>query len=360
MDVMRVIKPPLSSTIQDEGRSIGMAQGVPPSGSCDLFSYRLNNLVLGNPPGSGVLEIAAQGGDIELLADCVIAVTGAELSFTLQGKCLPLGEPVYARKGDLLSAGSCRRGTYAYLGISGGIDGSIALGSRSTYTVGMLGGLEGRRLASGDVLTRDRDPEPLLPIAGAGDLAREMSEPPKEIRIVPGPQEKYFDSESYETLVRDYFRVSNRSDRMAFRLLGPAPVCAEVPRTADTGSGPTDIVEEGNPVGGIQVAGGAELICLGRDCGTSGGYAKIGTVIEPDLSRMAQLVPNDQFTFELVDVGAAAAARAAAERQLEDVASLGEMNGHLGTGFTALVGAAWSDSAGPTNAARPAHDRPNS
>ena len=91
------------------------------------------------------------------------------------------------------------------------------------------------------------------------------------------------------------------------------PPVRPVSRSRDTGTGPTDIVEEGNPIGGIQIAGGREIICLGRDCGTSGAYAKIGCLIGVDVSRLAQLAPGDQFRFS--EVTAEQARRIRAEYQ---------------------------------------------
>ncbi len=93
-----------------------------------------------------------------------------------------------------------------------------------------------------------------------------------------------------------------------------------VPRTKDTGSGPTDIIEEGNPVGAIQIAGGNEIICLGRDCGTSGAYAKIGCLIGADVSRLAQLAPGSQFRFTEVSPGQARTIRTEADAVLRQVA----------------------------------------
>jgi allophanate hydrolase subunit 2 len=41
---------------------------------------------------------------------------------------------------------------------------------------------------------------------------------------------------------------------------------------------------------------------MGRDCPTTGAYAKIGCVITPDVSRMFQMQPGDSFRFQEVSV----------------------------------------------------------
>jgi allophanate hydrolase subunit 2 len=103
---------------------------------------------------------------------------------------------------------------------------------------------------------------------------------------------------------------------MGYRLEGHCPDVQTIERTRDTGSGPTDIIEEGNAVGSIQVAGGQEVICLGRDCGTTGAYAKIGCLTSVDVSRMAQLRPGDTIRFLPVTVDEARASHQRSEAVL--------------------------------------------
>lgn len=339
MDLIRVTKGGLSSTLQDEGRNTGLGQGVPPGGAADLYSYRVNNLVLGNQAGAAAIELVAYGGEFEFLADTVIALTGADLNARLNGKPVPRGEPLEVHAGDTLTTETARQSRLAYLGVAGGLDGDESLESRSTYTVGQLGGHQGRSLIPGDVLRRHTEPGAPGNVA-AGDICSRFASPTSSVRFIRGPQSEYFES-AYESLGSITYTVSSRSDRMAYRMEGPAPRCSKVERTADTGSGVTDIVEEGNPVGGIQVAGGSELICLGRDCGTSGGYAKIGCIISVDVSRLAQLMPGDTFSFAEVDIAEAMNAKREADDLLLELEHRRRVTSTLLQGHTACVGASW-------------------
>jgi allophanate hydrolase subunit 2 len=61
-------------------------------------------------------------------------------------------------------------------------------------------------------------------------------------------------------------------------------------------------VEDANVPGAIQIAGGIEPICMGRDCPTTGAYAKIGCLIGPDLCKMAQHQPGDFVRFHEVTI----------------------------------------------------------
>ena len=60
--------------------------------------------------------------------------------------------PIEIKAGQILEFGFIKNGARLYLAFAGGINVPEVLGSRSTYTVGILGGLEGRVLKSGDVL----------------------------------------------------------------------------------------------------------------------------------------------------------------------------------------------------------------
>src|SRR5262249_13734913 len=151
---------------------------------------------------------------------------------------------------------------------------------------------------------------PLASMVEAPDEHVYLCSPPTKLRFTRGPQHEYFDDAAYAAFTAETCRVSPRSNRVGYRIDGPPPAALPVPRTKDPGSGPTDIVEEGNPVGAIQIAGGKEIICLGRDCGTSGAYAKIGCLIGVDVSRMAQLAPGSRFRFAEVSPSQARSIRA--------------------------------------------------
>jgi len=316
MDVIRVLAPGLASTLQDQGRRAGLESGIPPGGAADYLAFRLNGLILGNSPDCAVIEQVLKGGRYEAVRPVTVAMTGADMSATVNGQEIPLATPVELHPGDVLDTRVARSGCFGYMGIAGG--GFVAervFGSASTYLDGQLGGLAGRTLRAGDTLALDTDR------SQSGRSARRsavpehayLCVPPTQLRFTRGPQQDYFGSAGYAAFGRQQYRVSPRSNRVGYRIVGPCPPIWPVPRTRDTGNGPTDIVEEGNPIGGIQIAGGREIICLGRDCGTSGAYAKIGCLIGVDVSRLAQLAPGDRFHF--TEVTAEQARRIRAEYQ---------------------------------------------
>ena len=76
---LRVLAPGLMTTLQDLGRPGYQHLGVPVSGALDHVSLRAANLLVGNAPGIGALEIAYQGPTLRVEADSVrIAVAGGQ------------------------------------------------------------------------------------------------------------------------------------------------------------------------------------------------------------------------------------------------------------------------------------------
>ena len=300
MTHLRVLKPGLSTTIQDLGRRLCLQMGIPTGGAADQYSHRLANAAVGNDASAATLEMMLLGASFEVLQACEVGVTGADMRLQVNGDDSEMGRAIPLAEGDVLSFSKARRGCFGYLAIRGGFDGAVVLGSRSTYVAGRLGGHFGRALRRDDVLD-------VLEGGGRSGLVAdaEMLEWPlrrESVRFLRGPQPEYFAEGAYRAFTSDPYTVSPRSNRMAHRLTGPGLEIEPIPRTGDTGSGPTDIIEDANAIGAIQIAGGIEPICMGRDCPTTGAYAKIGCIITPDVSRVAQMQPGDSFRFEEVNV----------------------------------------------------------
>src|ERR1700709_196149 len=82
---IKVVKPGLSTTVQDLGRPGYYHIGIPISGGMDRFALRAANLLVGNDEGAAALEGALLGQEIEFLSDATVAVTGAELPPKVSG-----------------------------------------------------------------------------------------------------------------------------------------------------------------------------------------------------------------------------------------------------------------------------------
>jgi biotin-dependent carboxylase-like uncharacterized protein len=307
------------TTVQDLGRPGYLHTGMPPSGAFDSFSLRVANLLVGNnpggrylvgrDPGDAGLEILLMGCRLRAVADYVIAVTGGDLGVTLNDEPLPMWRAVHVRAGDVIAFPRPRLGVRAYLAIAGGIDVPAFLGSRATNVRAGVGGVEGRGLQSGDMLRIGEPSRPRAALAGRSwpAEARPAFAVPWTVRVVLGPQDELFTPESVETFLSVDWKLSPISDRMGCRYIGPK--LDFLPRPdyliEQAGSDPSNIVDDGTPLGGIQVPSGLEPIVMGADVPSFGGYAKIATVISSDIGIVGQGKPGDIVYFRAVAAEAA-------------------------------------------------------
>ncbi|WP_353980595.1 biotin-dependent carboxyltransferase family protein [Salinicola endophyticus] len=305
-----VIKPGLATSIQDLGRQGYYHLGIPPSGGMDQRALRAANLLLGNPEGAAVLECALLGPELRFEHACCVAVCGAEMSPKVDARPQPLNTVFEVPAGATLSFDFVRAGARAYLAVAGGIDVPEALGSRSTYALGGLGGLGGRPLQAGDQLTT------LTPAAPAR-VGRALPEPliPRfakayRLRVVPGIYAHRLEAHSQERFYAETWTVASEADRVGYRLKGGSTLSfLEREPPFGAGNDPSNIVDACYPIGSIQVPSGSEPIILHRDAVSGGGYAMIGTVISADMDWVGQIQPHQSVRFEAVDLEQALAAR---------------------------------------------------
>ena len=145
-----ILKPGLSTTVQDLGRPGYYHLGIPESGGMDKFSLAAANLLVGNAEGAAALEAVFQGPEIRFDHDAVVAVCGAHMPPKVDGAEEPGWTSFAVKSGQTLSFGFLKSGARAYIAVAGGVDVPLVLGSRSTYPLGALGGFEGRALKAGD------------------------------------------------------------------------------------------------------------------------------------------------------------------------------------------------------------------
>src|SRR5271155_2104149 len=129
---IKVIKPGLSTTVQDLGRPGYYHIGIPISGAMDRLALRAANLLVGNPESAAVLEASFLGPELEFTQDATVAVTGAELPPRVDGVERATWTSFAVKQGQTLSFAFLKAGARAYIAISGGVDVPLALGSRST------------------------------------------------------------------------------------------------------------------------------------------------------------------------------------------------------------------------------------
>lgn len=287
---LRVVKPGMLTTVQDAGRVGSQSVGFNVSGVMDRRSYRFANFLVGNYTDEAVLEMTMLGGSFVFLESNYIAVTGADMGATLEGVPVPMYETVFVRAGDTLSFSNAKTGMYTYLAVAGGFDVPQVLGSRSTNLKCKIGGLEGRKLRAGDILPFRQ------PLDTLGEL-RKHRLPPEDfsgshadIRVILGPQDDYFTGKGINTFLSSAYRITENADRMGYKLAG------DKIEYKDT----VDIISDGIVFGSIQIPPAGVPIVMLADRQTTGGYAKIATVITVDLPLLVQRKPGDTVCFHKI------------------------------------------------------------
>ncbi|MBI5441717.1 MAG: biotin-dependent carboxyltransferase family protein [Deltaproteobacteria bacterium] len=312
MTLLTIRSPGALASVQDLGRPAFQHLGVPSGGAADPVALRIANALAGNGPGAAGLELTLGGFHAEFRSEAACGLAGADLGFQVDGRPLPPDTAFVVRPGSRLRSRGRVRGCRAYLAIHGGIDVPLVLGSRSTYAPAGLGGFEGRALRSGDELPGKGG----VPVGWRADLrpTPDIVPPypapgsPVVLRAVRGPQASAFTAAGLATFFTAEFAVSPHADRMGYRLEGPRVEHAAEP----------DIVSDGPAWGSVQVPGDGWPIVLLSDRQTTGGYAKIATVITRDVPLLAQAVPGDSVRFREVDLWEARTVSMAAERRLRD------------------------------------------
>ena len=292
-----VVKSGPRTTVQDLGRRGTQRYGVSVSGVLDEEAAILGNRLVDNEYVAAVLECTFGGVALRFESDTRVAVTGAVANVEVIGVPQPMWTTLLVPAGGTLEIGAATVGTHVYIAVAGGIDVPKVLGSRSTHLGTKMGGFRGRALAEGDELVCGpvSDAKSSL-IAGTTvttgfDIGYVGSRAP--IRAISGPQYDSFPENGRATFWGSTFRVSTVSDRQGSRLEGPK---------VEAKDGKHDIISEAAYFGAVQVPSDGQPIVLLADRQSTGGYAKIASVISADLGRMAQLSPGAEVQFEEVDI----------------------------------------------------------
>ena len=255
----------------------------------DRFALVAANRLVDNNSGAGCLEVVVGGTKLLALKDCLVAVTGGDLSAMVNGQEAPLWTSFALSTGDRLTFGSRRSGARAYLAAAGGFAGDTWLGSVSTSLLVSKGGIEGRAIQRGDELAIANVPTSACHVGRelAPEFRRAYVTPvPVEIAVVPGPQFSRLARASQRAFLGGDYQVSLHSDRMGFRLEGETL----------TVRGP-ELLSFGLVPGCVQVPHNGQPILLMADAQTAGGYPVVAGVIRADLPVAAQLLPGDRLTF---------------------------------------------------------------
>ncbi len=242
------------ATIQDAGRRGQLHQGIPPGGALVTELLARANSAADNPYGEAAIEAF---GSITMVAHGRVRI-GCDDGTTAE-----------LRDGESWAL-ACDAARVRYLAVRGGVDVPSVLGGRGTLLVASLGGLDGRALRAGDVLTAGAAP------AHHGPMPPELDGQSPMV-VIPGPD--LLPDGALEQLLSSVFRVDARSDRVGIRLDGPRLLRAR------GDSGPSRPMVQG----AIQLPPDGMPIVLGPDHPVTGGYPVVATVVRRDQGRLGAL-----------------------------------------------------------------------
>ncbi|MGI8802842.1 MAG: biotin-dependent carboxyltransferase family protein [Solirubrobacteraceae bacterium] len=279
--MIEVIRPGALTTVQDLGRPGWAHLGVPPSGAADTRSLRLANRLLANPEELPALETTLVGPRLRTDADAVVAITGATVDARVGDHGVPMNAPVYLKAGDALEIGPAAGGLRTYVAVRGGFACPLTLGSAATD---LLTGLGPSPLRAGDRLAVGPTPAdfPAVDVAPTAPLAAEPI-----LELVFGPRADWFTAAARRLLTGSSYRVSDTSNRVGIRLLGP-----ELSRAREG-----ELKSEGMTTGALQVPPAGTPIILLADHPTTGGYPVIAVLRRAELPIAGQLRPGQRVRF---------------------------------------------------------------
>ncbi len=312
--MMEVLRAGPLATVQDLGRRGLRALGVGTAGAMDELALRVANILVGNDPGAACVETALLPLGVRFDRRVRVAVTGAVDGTRLGDLDLPPYWTTIADAGVALELPPARDGTWGYLAVEGGIDVPEMMGSRSTDLKGGFGGHLGRSLTAGDRLPVGGPRGGACIAGGRGGIGFGVSPPhggaKVVLRAIPAKEHASFDDRSRTSFWTAGWTVAKDSNRIGYRLAGPALATTS----------PLELQSHGIVPGVVQVPPSGQPVVQLSDANTCGGYPKMAVVIGPDLRRLAQVRPGGTVRFREVTRAEASAAIAADRAYLADVA----------------------------------------
>ncbi len=308
----------MQTTVQDYPGRVGYwAVGVPPSGPMDSLNHRLANRIVGNYQNAATLEITVKGPELTFNTSATIAITGADLSATIDGVAVDRYEPLHIKAGSVLKTGTASHGQRAYLAVRGGIDVPLYMESRSTFTLGQFGGHTGRSLKGGDVLRISTDFESDPQSLNKGDIP--IFPKTWEIGVLYGPHgaPDFFTNNDIQTFFETKWEVHYNSSRTGVRLIGPGPEWARSDG-GEAGLHPSNIHDNAYAIGAIDYTGDMPVI-LGPDGPSLGGFVCPATVVQAELWKIGQLRAGDFVRFKRLTQKAAEQLEEAQEKFLDSL-----------------------------------------
>ena len=289
---IKIIKPGISSTIQDLGRTGYRSLGIGPGGVMDIFAATVANYLVGNDKEQPVIEMHFPAAEILFETNALISIAGANFDAHINSEPIEMYQPFLVQKGSVLSFNKNLSGARTYLAIHGEMKIEKWLGSYSTHLKVKAGGHKGRVLQKEDIIVISNYAVEMKTkkITVSPAVIDAVYNNQNSIRCFAGLEWNLLSASSEIVFLQSIFAITNQSDRMGYRLVGENLFLQNA----------IELISSPVCFGTIQLLPNGQLIILMADHQTTGGYPRIATVIAADLPKLAQLPINSKIHFQLV------------------------------------------------------------
>jgi biotin-dependent carboxylase-like uncharacterized protein len=295
------------AAVQDLGRPGHGDKGIAANGASDRRSAQMANVLVGNAPGTPLLEVTGSALTLHFNVDALVSVTGGDTQPLVSGRPAPTWDPFVVEANATLVLPPPERGWRVYVAVAGGIRARQVLGSVSPDP--MLG--VGRQLTRGDRLDLNScvcgfdHPHYVHPLFRLG-ARRPTWRATAVVDVTPGPELDEFE----EGELGGPWTVSPQSDQIGIRAEGTTP----------TRSVRSEILSRGVPVGAVEVPpnGGLLILLYGRL--VTAGYPVPYVASTVALDTLGQLRPQDLVVLRRTDVRHAVEQLLSGRRELAEVA----------------------------------------
>lgn len=279
---MKFLKNGVFTSIQDAGRFGFQSIGVNCGGAMDYLSFKLLNVLLRNEINEAALEMHFPAPVLEFEESCYFAITGADFEPILNKETVVRNKIYFAKSGDILSFKKKIEGERLYFGVMGGFQLPEWLNSKSANLQ-----LGFQKLPNEIKLKNTNGVDQSKINHG---IAFDYNLSNNKIRFVPSFEYHKLDESSKLNLKDSEFLITNNSNRMGYRLSGTPLFLNEK----------EEMVSASVSKGTIQLLPDGQIIVLMADAQVSGGYPKLGFVIENDVSKLAQTGAMTKIQLEIV------------------------------------------------------------
>ncbi|WP_258103647.1 biotin-dependent carboxyltransferase family protein [Marinoscillum sp. MHG1-6] len=252
--------------------------GIPQSGAMDQRSAILANLLVHNHTYAPVLEATQIGPKIYFQEQAMIAITGADMTPSIDGTRISMNQRHVIKPGQTLSYGRLKSGYRCYIGIHG-LSCDTVLGSCSQYP----GITTKSRLQKGDELSFETWS---FPHSGTSKV-RFKHEAVNSLTVFPGSELDLFEQLEIDDLLSSELLI-RENDRMGYQIEPPKAL-----RTI-----PSILTVPVVP-GTIQLTPSGRLMALMRDAQVTGGYPRIFQLSEASINQLAQMRTGEQVRLKL-------------------------------------------------------------